>query len=296
MDDDYDDYDDELDDELDDDENIFQIDPNLPELSAEDVERRRLTLPISLWPLAVEVPEFEGDIPSELQPLRTRAHGRWEEVESTSRSPLELGDVFETRVRDAEFSASRSLRYRVHGRTAGTRHDWLVVELLTSPRPAHAPKRALRVGFAEIEGERVLVAAIGDARWRLGVDEQKRYSAVPIRGATKRHERSREAITEALIDQHLLRDHPLPTRRSAVTRAAKKKSPRSTTRRTYRWTLSQCGGGPLSSGVIEATSSSRAIELVAREVFKDTHAGQPKKNSPTQWVWPHVGVIEVQEQ
>ncbi|HLT35240.1 MAG TPA: hypothetical protein VK034_03120, partial [Enhygromyxa sp.] len=60
------------DDEIDD----FRIADDLPELSARELERLRMDRTIVLWPLAVEYPEEEGDIPSEVQPSRTRPFGR----------------------------------------------------------------------------------------------------------------------------------------------------------------------------------------------------------------------------
>jgi hypothetical protein len=106
----------------------------LPEIDRERFEQLHADNPrIDLWPMALEF-EDEGDIPSEITPLRSVGHGRRESVIDIPKIPLSVGDTFVTRVFGGQ--SPPRFTYRVLGRTPGAPQsfDWLVVERLASPR------------------------------------------------------------------------------------------------------------------------------------------------------------------
>lgn len=279
-----------------DDEDDFdwRIARSLPEFDDQAVERLRAELPIHLWPLALEYPEDEGDIPSELQPLRSRAHGRWEEIIAISSAPLSIGDTFTTHVRDGQGRTTRNTNtYRVHGRTPGSRHDWLVVEQLPrgGARPSEDARPGLVVGYDDGPGRRRVVAKVADSRWTLGVDARSgRHVARAVSGAPlERHAHSRDAITRALVDAHMMRDEPLPNIREAEQRHWRRSGERyRETLRPFEWVLGHEHGARVASGVVEATGYRHALDLATRDAFGSEPEEPPVQDTGTRRVWSHV--------
>jgi hypothetical protein len=270
----------------------FRIAANVRVLSEHDVERLRGELPIVLWPLALEFPEEEGDIPSELQPSRARSLGRWEEIVTVPKAPLGLGDTFSTVVRDGEGrTTNASNHYRVHGRTPGSHHDWLVVEPLKRP--------ALRVRYEGNSPDDRLVAEVGRSRWRLGINPKSGdHVAKAVSGfETERHGYSRDEITRALVDAHMMYDEPLPNIRAAQEQHWKRSGELYRERlRPFEWTLSHQNGARITSGLVKATSHRHALELAARDAFGDEPDEEPEVDEDTRRVWSHfrpAKVIEV---
>lgn len=267
----------------------YRIARNLRELSDQEVERLRGQLPIVLWPLAIEYAEDEGDIPSELQPSRSRSFGRWEEIVAVPKPPLGLDDTFSTRVRDGNGRTTTATNtYRVHGRTPGSRHDWLVVEPVRRP--------ALRVRYEGNAGEDRLVADIGNSRWRLGINpKQGRHVAKAVSGG-ERHGYSRDEITRALVDAHMMVDEPLPDVRAAQEQHWKRSGERYRERlRPFEWTLSHQSGARITSGVVKATSHRHALELATRDAFGDEPDEEPVVDDGTRRVWSHFRPAKVLE-
>lgn len=274
-----------------DDDIDFRIARSLRELSDQDVERLRDESPILLWPLALEDPE-EGDIPSELQPSRSRSFGRWEEIVAIPKSPLAVGDTFSTRVRDGHGrTTSNTSTYRVHGRTPGSRHDWLVVEQLRRP--------PLRVRYDANSRNDRLIAQAGESRWRLGINPKTgTHVAKAISGsATERHGYSRDEITRALVDAHLMHDEPLPDIRAAQEQHWQRSAELYRERlRPYEWTLSLESGARITSGIVKATSHRHALELATRDAFEDDEPDEePVVDEGTRRVWSHVRPVKVLE-
>lgn len=283
----------------------FRIARSLRELSDDQVERRRAELPISLWPLAFEHPD-EGDIPSEVQPLRARAFGRWEEIDAIPKAPLGLGDTFSTRVYDGQRRFTNTVNtYRVLGRTPGSRHDWLVIEqllpgpprrTLDEPPPRRRPDLYMR--YADDPGERRLIAEVGDSRWTLGVNAKRgRHVARGVPGTdAERHGYTRDEITRALVDEHMLRDEPLPNIREAEERHWRRAGERYREGlRRFAWTLSYESGAQLARGEILATSYRHALELATRDAFGDEPEDEPAEDTGTRRVWTNFSPATVLE-
>lgn len=114
-----------------DDVESFALADDLPEFDVAAFEQLRADNPrVSGWLVALEF-EDEGDIPSEITPVRRLSPDASEGISAIPETPLREGGVFEVEVLNHVRRTKHERAYRVLGRMRDGKNDWVVVERLT---------------------------------------------------------------------------------------------------------------------------------------------------------------------